>query len=457
MSTTSVYTPATGKLRKTYELQTKEQGAKIIDAAHEAYLSWREEPIEKRAEVIRKLGKLLQENKEKLAQMAAEQMGKPIKQGMQEVELCANICEYTAEHGPGFLQDEKRSFDGGEAIITYRPLGVILAMQPWNFPVYQIIRYSVANLLAGNTTALKHSEIVWDIATFIKELFVKAGLPADAFGILYINDETVDELISHDKVRGVTLTGSAKAGRIVAEIAGKHLKKTLLELGGSDPYLILEDVKVDDILNTCVIGRTNNAGQTCIAAKRFIVVESIYDEFKEKFVKAMEAVSYGDPTKKDTQMGPMARKDLREGLHKQVQTSIEKGATCLTGGKLPDTDGYFYPATVLEHVKPGMPAYDEELFGPVAALIKVKDEAEAIKVANDHSYGLGGGVFSSDVKRATDIAKYKIESGMVNVNGYNIVQPNIPFGGIKDSGYGREHGSFGILEFVNIKSVLIAK
>ena len=271
-----------------------------------------------------------------------------------------------------------------------------------------------------------------------------------------MSDETVDSLISHDKVRGVTVTGSAQAGRIVGEKAGQNLKKTVMELGGSDPYIILADADLDKVVPTCVKGRTNNAGQTCVAAKRFIIEESIYDEFKEKFVAAMKKVKYGDPKSDDTDMGPIARRDLREKLHQQVQDCIVMGAECLTGGEIPENEkGYFYPATVLENIKPGMPAYDDELFGPVASLFKARDVDDAIRIANDHRYGLGGGIFTADEQRGIEIAKNHIDTGMVNVNGYALAQPEMPFGGVKESGYGREHGCFGVREFVNIKSVIV--
>lgn len=446
--------PATGKVHQTYKVESKDSASKKIDDTHEAFLEWRDTSIKERGKVIQKMGKLLKENKEDLAQMMCEQMGKPIKQGQMEVSLCAKICEYTAEHAEEELKDEEKSFKQGRALIKYQPLGVIFGMQPWNFPLYQVIRYSTACLAAGNTTVVKHAEICWETANRIKELYEEAGLPKDAFNVLYVPDEIADELIAHSKIRGVNFTGSAKAGKIVAKKAGAYLKKTVLELGGSDPYIILDDVNLEEVVPTCVTGRTNNAGQTCVAAKRFIVLEAIYDEFKEQFVEAMSQVEYGDPSKESTKMGPLAREDLRKRLQDQVTESVDRGAQCLIGGEIPEGEGFFYPATVLENVKPGMPAYEDELFGPVASLIKVKDEKEALKVANDHRYGLGGGVFSADTDRALKLAE-QIETGMVCINGYFLSQPNLPFGGVKDSGYGREHGGFGIKEFVNIKTIML--
>ncbi len=426
-----VKSPATGEIRKEFTVQTQKEAEKYIEDSHEAFKTWKLTSFEESASILNKMAALLRNNKKALAKMSTEQMGKAISQAEGEIDSCAVIYEYNAENGAKFLADEKLEMDNGRAIITYQPIGVILAMQPWNFPFYQVIRYSAANIMAGNTTLLKHAEICWDTARRIQELYEQAGLPKDVFNVIYVDNETVDELIAHDKVRGVTLTGSTAAGKIVAEIAGKHLKKTVLKLGGSDPYIILEDAQLDDAVQTCVQGRINNAGQTCIAAKRFIVLESIYDAFKEKFVAAMQAVTYGDPMQQDCQRAPpLAREDLRDKLHQQVQDSVKSGATLLTGGEIPSGKGYFYPATVLENVNPGMPAYEEELFGPVASLIKAKDELEAIKIANDNVYGLGGGVMSANTERAIELAK-KIDTGMVNINGYALSQMSLPFGGVK--------------------------
>ena len=447
--------PTTGKPIKNWPLHSKSQGEAIVEKAHEAFLEWRKTDMETRAKIIQKIANALDKHKDSLAKLMAEEMGKPIKQGLGEIERCISICEYTAKEDYKNLMDEERSLNGGKkGIITYQPLGVILGIQPWNFPLYQVIRYSVPNLMAGNSVLLKHAKNVWGMAARIQEIYKEAGLPDNVFGVLYLENEDVSDLIGHKHVRGVTLTGSSKAGQSVASTAGQHLKKSVLELGGSDPYIILDDVDMDTAIKTCVTGRVSNAGQTCIAAKRFIIVEDIYDEFKEKFVAAMKAVEYGDPQNEDTQMGPIARKDLRDSLHDQVTESIEKGAKCLVGGKIPQEDGFFYPATVLENIQPGMPAYDDELFGPVAGLFKAKDEDDAIRLANDHRYGLGGGVMSANENRAITLAK-RIDTGMVSVNGYYGSQPNLPFGGVKQSGYGREHGGFGITEFVNIKSIYV--
>jgi succinate-semialdehyde dehydrogenase/glutarate-semialdehyde dehydrogenase len=456
-NTVQTINPATGEVIKEWPLQTKDQALKVVKGAHQAFQQWRETDMNERAKIILKIASLLEKNKEELAKLMATEMGKPIAQGQGEIERCISICKYTAKEDYKNLTDEERPLEGGEkGIISYEPEGVILGIQPWNFPLYQVVRYSVCNLMAGNAVLLKHAKNVWGMAERVQEIYKEAGVPRGLFNVLYLENEEIDDLIGHDKIRGVTLTGSSEAGKSVASTAGKHLKKMVLELGGSDPYIILDDVDLDAIMETCVKGRVNNAGQTCVAAKRFIVLEDIYDEFKKKFVAAMGAVEYGDPQDPDTQMGPMARKDLRETLHKQVQKSIAKGAALLVGGDLPDGDGYFYPATVLENIKPGMPAYDDELFGPVAGLFKAKNEDDAVRIANDHRYGLGGGVMSGDQDRAIKLAR-RIDTGMVSINGYFGSQPNMPFGGVKQSGYGREHGGFGITEFVNIKSIYVGK
>lgn len=454
--TVTTYNPATGDVHKTYYLHTQDEAEEIVEKAHEAFLEWRKSSFDKRAAIINKIADILERDKTELAEMMARQMGKPVAQGEAEIDVCIGICKFTAENGETYLSNEERSLeDGKKGIISYQPLGVILGMQPWNFPFYQCMRYSLAVIMAGNSTVFKHASVCFETAERIQKIYEEAGLPENVFSVVYLDNETVDTLIGHDKVRGVTFTGSAKAGRIIAKEAGSHLKKTVLELGGSDPYLVLKDADIDEILDHCVQGRINNGGQTCIAAKRFIIEEEIYDTFKEKFVAAMKNVSYGDPLDRDNDMGPMYTKDHRDSLHEQVKETIEKGALCLCGGEIPDGKGAFYPATVLENVKPGSPGYDDELFGPVACLFKVKDEAEAIELANDHRYGLGGGVFSSNEDKAIEIARNDLDTGIININNYGIARPNMPFGGVKESGYGREHGGFGLREFVNVKSILV--
>ena len=456
--TVDTYNPATGELYKTYYLHTLEEAEQIVEDSHEAFHSWRKTTFEQRAKILHKIADIFERDKKELAEMVARQMGKPVTQGEGEAQACAAICRYTADNGAEFLADEYRDLDDGKkGIITYQPLGVILGMQPWNFPLYQCVRYSVAVIMAGNTTVFKHADICFETAERIQEIYEEAGLPENVFSVVYVDDETSDELIGHDKIRGVTFTGSARAGKIVGKEAGAHLKKTVLELGGADAYLVLRDANIDEILECCVNGRVRNAGQTCVAAKRFIVEEPVYEEFKTKFVEAMKKVTYGDPLDRNTQMGPLARADLRDSLHKQVQETASKGATILCGGELPDEKGAFYPATVLADIPKGTPAYDDELFGPVAALFKVKDVQEAIDLSNSHRYGLGGGIFSADADKALEIARTELDTGMVNVNNYGTARPNMPFGGVKESGYGREHGGYGMREFVNIKAIAVAE
>ncbi|MAS09208.1 NAD-dependent succinate-semialdehyde dehydrogenase [Endozoicomonas sp. G2_2] len=447
--------PANGEVIATYELASDEQALQTLRDSHEAFLKWRTTTLEERGGILREIAKRLRAGKDDYAALMTREMGKPISQGGDEIELCAAICEYTADTAADELGDEERALDGGRALISYQPQGVILGIQPWNFPFYQVIRYSIANIMAGNTVLLKHAPNVWGAALEIEKVFREAGLPENVFRTLLIDAEQTGQLIAHEYVRGVTLTGSPKAGAAVAAKAGQHLKKSVLELGSNDAYLVLDDADIDRAVETCAQGRIYNNGETCVAAKRFIVVDSVYESFRDKFVERMRQVEYGDPTDPNTVLGPIAREDLRDTLHDLVTRSIDAGATCVFGGELPEGPGYFYPATVLEDLAPGMPAYDEELFGPVASLIRVADEDEAIRVANDSRYGLGGGIFSKDEKRAIDIARNLFDTGMVNINGYRLAQPHLPFGGVKDSGYGREHGGFGMKEFVNAKAVMI--
>ncbi|MGP4843391.1 NAD-dependent succinate-semialdehyde dehydrogenase [Marinobacter sp. 1Y8] len=447
--------PATGEVIQSYEMMSDDKVRSLLGATHEAFQEWKKTDLDERGKILRAIAKQLRENKSSLVSLMTTEMGKPISQGGDEVELCAAICEYTADNADEMLADEERPLDGGRALVSYQPIGVILGIQPWNFPLYQVVRYSIANIMAGNTVLLKHAANVWGSALALEKIYLDAGLPKNVFTVLLADHDQINELIEHKHVRGVTLTGSPKAGAAVAAKAGECLKKTVLELGSNDAYLVLEDADIEKAVTTCVQARMYNNGETCVAAKRFVVVDSVYEQFRDAFVAQMSQVKYGDPTDQNTTLGPIARGDLRDTLHDLVSKSIDKGAKCLTGGKIPDGPGYFYPATVLEDLKPGMPAYDEELFGPVASLIRVKDEAEAIKVANDSRYGLGGGIFSKDEDRAITIARDLFDTGMININGYRLAQPQLPFGGVKDSGYGREHGGFGIKEFVNVKSVMI--
>ncbi|TMN44290.1 NAD-dependent succinate-semialdehyde dehydrogenase [Pseudoalteromonas sp. S2755] len=455
-NTVTTINPATGQPVNEYTLMGLDEAQKAVDLANDCYSFWKKTTFTQRAQKLNRLADLIEQNKSKLVSLMTEEMGKVTEQGEQEVSLCAEICRYTAEHGEKELQDEHRVFEQGHAIITYQPIGVILGIQPWNFPLYQVIRYSVSNVMAGNTTVMKHASNVFGMAKLIEELYLEAGFPKGCYQSLLIDGETASELIKNPHIRGVTFTGSDKVGKQVAKQAAELSKKTVLELGSNDAFVVLADADINKAVSACIQGRIVNNGETCVAAKRFIIVDEIYDKFREAFVAGFKQLKVGDPTAVDTDLGPMARKDLRDELHQQVEASVEAGATCTLGGEIPKQQGFYYPVTILEDVKPGMPAYDDELFGPVASLIRVNDEAEAMMVANDSRYGLGGGIFSEDTQRATELAIKEFDTGMVNINGYSLAQPNLPFGGVKDSGYGREHGGFGIKEFVNVKTVMVA-
>lgn len=451
------FNPATGESIDTYKIMSDSQMNEAIEACHKAFLEWKSRSAEDRAKVIKKIGEKIAEHKDELAELMTKEMGKLVKQSHQELELCSGICDYTAKNGPESLKDEEQELpDGGKGFITYSPLGVIYGIQPWNFPSYQVVRYSIANLMAGNGVLLKHAENVTGSALMLEKIYREAGLPENLFKVLLISHDQSDQVIEHDLIRGVTLTGSPGAGKVIGKKAGENLKKTVLELGSNDAYLVLEDADIDLAVKTCVQGRIYNNGETCVAAKRFVVVDKVYDKFKDAFVKQMSEIKAGDPTKDDSDIGPMAREDLRDELHEQVEESVKKGAKILCGGKKPEGKGFFYPATVLGDLKPGMPAYDDELFGPVASLIKAKDDEDAMRIANDSRFGLGGGIFSKDEEKARELAKYHFDTGMVFINSFGLAKPNMPFGGVKDSGYGREHGTFGLHEFVNVKAVMFA-
>lgn len=450
--------PATGEKIKEYPLMSNSEMHQAIKDCHAAFLAWKKRSPAERAKIIGAIGKELNNRKEELAELMTKEMGKLVRQGISEVKLCAGICKYTATNGPDQLADEERELpNGGKGIITYSPIGVVYGIQPWNFPAYQVIRYSIANLMAGNGILLKHAESVTGSALLLEEIYQAAGLPENLFKVLLIDHDQSDEVIKHKLVRGVTLTGSPGAGKIIGAKAGEALKKSVLELGSNDAYIVLEDADIDHAVKTCVKGRIYNNGETCVAAKRFIVVEAVYDEFEQKYVEQMKSLTAGDPTSSDSDLGPMAREDLRKKLHEQVQESVQKGADVLCGGKLPEGKGFYYPATVLANVKPGQPAYEDELFGPVASLIKAKDEDDALRIANDSRFGLGGAIFSKDEDHAFELAKHHFDTGMVFINSFGLAQPNMPFGGVKDSGYGREHGGFGIKEFVNAKAMMRTK
>jgi len=427
----------------------------ILSQSQEAFGIWKKLDFRERAHYMRAVSRILLEKKTHLSMKMAEEMGKPIHDGLSEVEKCAWVCEYYAENTQTFLQDETIKTDALKSFVTFQPLGIVLAIMPWNFPFWQVFRFAAPSLMAGNVAVLKHSSIVPGCALSIEDVFRSAGLPENVFRTLVTRSKDIWPVIEDSRVAAVTFTGSKPAGREVGSRASKNIKKSALELGGSDPYLILADAELENTVESCVTNRLINKGQSCIAAKRFVVVEAIRKEFETRFVKKMRAYQPGDPTRKDTRLGPLATHDLRDELHRQVQESVRKGAQCLLGGEIPAGPGAFYQPTVLTDVGKGMPAYEEELFGPVAAVIPVKTEQDAIGVANDNSFGLGAAVYTQDRKRGERIAAHELEAGCCFVNSFVRSDPRLPFGGVKESGYGRELSSYGIREFVNINTVYV--
>jgi succinate-semialdehyde dehydrogenase/glutarate-semialdehyde dehydrogenase len=450
-----VINPATNELIGRHEETGPNEIKRIIEEVHLSFQQWRKLSFSKRAVHMRRAAQNLRDKAREYGTLMAAEMGKPLRDGIAEAEKCAWVCDYYAEKAEQFLAPEFVQTDASESFVTFQPLGVVLAIMPWNFPFWQVFRFAAPALMAGNTAVLKHASNVPGCALAIEQIFRDSGFPQNAFRSLLIGSDQVNAVIENPLVQAVTLTGSTQAGKKVAQKAGEMLKKTVLELGGSDPYLILEDADLAEAVTTCVKSRLINSGQSCIAAKRFVVVQSQLAAFIDNFVAQMDAARMGDPLDEATEVGPQARHDLRDQLHEQVQRSIAAGATCLLGGEIPDSEGAYYPPTVLSDVKPGMPAYDEELFGPVAAIIPVADEEEAIRTANDSPFGLGAAVFTRDIERGKRIAEEQLAAGACFVNTFVKSDPRLPFGGIKESGYGRELSHFGIKEFVNIKTVYI--
>ena len=458
MADITTINPATGEAIKEYDYMSNDEVNKIVESSHQAFTEWRKTSHEARAKVINSIGETLLKYKEELSELVTEERGKLYSQSLQEIDLCKAICDYTAEKGVAALADDERDIEGlKKGIVTYQPIGVIYGMQPWNFPAYQVFRYTIANLMAGNSILLKHASNVTGSGLLIEKIFHESELPNDLFRTILIDHNQSEALIGHDKVRGVTLTGSDGAGSIVGQQAAKAIKKVVLELGSNDAFIVLEDADVELAVETCTQARLINNGETCVAAKRFIVVDSLYDDFRERIVKKFADAKSGDPMDDASDLGPLARKDLQEKLHEQVEDSVAKGATIAVGGQLPEGKGSFYPATILENVEKGQPAYDDELFGPVASLIRAKDQDDALRIANDSRYGLGGAIFSKDEDKAIRLAREEFDTGMVYINGYGLANPALPFGGVKNSGHGREHGGFGIKEFVNIKGLHVHK
>ena len=446
--------PATEDVIGTFEEFTPEQTEAAIAEAQTAFATWRETSFAERARLVRRAGAVLRERAAHYAGLITAEMGKPIAQAEAEVEKCAWNCDFYADNAERFLADEPVPTNARESYIAYEPLGVILAVMPWNFPFWQVFRFAAPALMAGNTCLLKHASNVPQCALAIEEVFREAGFPAGAFRTLLIPGSAVEAVIEDPRVRAVTLTGSDLTGEKVAAASGRVLKKTVMELGGSDPFIVLADADLDAAATTAAWARFQNAGQSCIAAKRFIVEAAVAEAFERKFVEAVKALKVGDPTDRETQVGPMARGDLRDDLERQVRSSVEQGARVLLGGRpLPGT-GYFYEPTVLTDVTPEMTAFREETFGPVAAVTRARDAEEAIALANDSDFGLGAELWTRDLERARTLAR-RIESGSVFINGMVASDPRLPFGGVKRSGYGRELSAFGIREFVNIQTVVL--
>jgi len=451
-----VVNPATGEVVASFQEASFDEAAGRIAEAGRAFAGWRQTKIEERAAVLRAAAGILRAEAGLHAAEMAREMGKPVAQGRAEVEKCAWVCEHIAEHGPALLAPRPVETEAARSFVSFQPLGTVLAIMPWNFPFWQVFRFAAPALLAGNTAVLKHASSVPGSALAIESIFQRAGLPAGGFVTVLAASDLVPRMIAHKDIAAVTLTGSVQAGRAVARVAGENLKKTVLELGGSDPYVVLADADVDRAAAICAKSRLINGGQSCIAAKRFIVDRSVLPAFEEVLVDRMRAAVVGDPMREETEVGPLARDDLRDDLHRQVKDSVDRGARLLLGGEVPRQAGAWYPPTVLTDVAPRMPAYEEELFGPVAAVIAADGEADAIHIANDSRFGLGAAVFTRSVERGAGIAETQLEAGNCFVNDFVRSDPRLPFGGVRESGYGRELGETGILEFVNIKTVWVA-
>jgi succinate-semialdehyde dehydrogenase/glutarate-semialdehyde dehydrogenase len=451
-----VIDPATGERVESYDEHTPSEVDATLGRATEAFSDWRRRPLREREELLAAAGEVLRENKREYAEVMTREMGKPITQAIGEVEKCAWACDHYAEHASAYLEPEHYPGPPGVTAKTvYEPLGPVLAVMPWNFPCWQVVRFAAPYLTAGNVGLLKHASNVPGCALAIEDVFREAGYPEGVFQTLLIPSGRVEDVLADDRVVAATLTGSSPAGRAIAATAGEYLKKTVLELGGSDPYVVLEDADIEAAATTGAWARNQNGGQSCIAAKRFVVVEAVYDAFVERFVEAVESLTVGDPMDEETDVGPQARQDLLETLHEQVAASVDAGATVVTGGAPLDREGAYYPPTVLTDVPAGCPADTEELFGPVAAVYRVPDEGAAIAKANDTEFGLGASLWTADLHRAARVAG-EVEAGCVYVNELVKSDPRVPFGGIKESGYGRELSGAGMKEFVNRKTVWLA-
>jgi succinate-semialdehyde dehydrogenase / glutarate-semialdehyde dehydrogenase len=444
--------PSTGEVLATYEPHDADEVETRVQRAWDGFTAWRTTEYRERSNLLRRAAEVLEGRRDEFAELMTREMGKPITAAEAEVDKCAWVCRYEADHGPAHLAHDIVATDAKRSYVRFDPLGPLLTVMPWNFPFWQLFRAAAPAVIAGNTVLLKHASNVPGSALAIEDVFREAGAPDGLFQTLLVGSGAVADVIADPRVRAITLTGSVPAGRKVASAAGEALKPTVMELGGSDAFVVLDDADVEKAARTGVSSRLINNGQSCIAAKRFIVVDEVADRFVEEFVAATERAVVGDPMERRTDVGPMAREDLRDELHDQVQRSIEQGAELLTGGGPLDRPGYYYAPTVLDRVTPQMTAAAEETFGPAAAILRVADEDEAIAVANDSEFGLGASVWTSDLDRGERVAA-RIEAGCLFVNELVKSDPRVPFGGVKDSGYGRELGAYGIREFVNAKTV----
>jgi succinate-semialdehyde dehydrogenase/glutarate-semialdehyde dehydrogenase len=448
--------PTTEEVLGSFEEFSDAQVDRALQQAHDAQRTWRETSFGERAARLQAVARILRTQKAHWANLATEEMGKPIVEAEAEVEKCAWNCDFYAEHAARFLADEHVETNAAESFVAFEPLGVVLAIMPWNFPFWQVIRFAAPALMAGNGAVLKHASNVPRCALALEEIFGAAGLPAGLFRSVLVPGSKVETLIADPRIQAVTLTGSSEVGERVAGAAGRNLKKQVLELGGSDPFIVLADADLDAAATTAVRARNQNNGQSCIAAKRFIVEEPVADQFTQQFATAVKALHVGDPMQRETNVGPLARGDLRETVASQVERSLSSGAHAVVGGAPLDRRGYFYAPTVLDGVKLDSPAFREEVFGPVAAVVRARDAEDAVRLANDTEYGLGAALWSRDTERAKQLAR-RIEAGNVFINGMVASDPRLPFGGVKRSGYGRELGSFGIREFVNIQTIWVGQ
>ena len=445
--------PSTGSLIKSYDQFNEKKINRIIDGAYKVQKNWESSDLQFRLTCLERLSEILADSKKEYAFLMAEEMGKPLRQGIGEIEKCIWLCSYFISNSKNYLNDKIVKTRGQKSFIAFKPLGLILGIMPWNFPFWQVFRFSVPSIIAGNGVILKHAPNVQGCAFSIESSFLEAGFSKNLFRNIVISSKRVSDVIQNPKIAAITLTGSTTAGRSVAEISGRVLKKTVLELGGSDPYVILEDAEIEKSINACVDGRLLNAGQSCISAKRIIVVDKLYDQFLISLEEKLIRKIMGDP-KDDVDLGPMVSIEAREVVHSQVLKSIKNGANLILGGEIPKMPGAYYPITLLSNVKPGMPAFDEEIFGPVFSVIKAKNENNAIDLANNSPFGLGAAVFTENIHKGEDIAKNRLNVGICFVNDFVKSDPRLPFGGVKQSGYGRELSIHGLLEFVNIKTIV---